>query len=191
MDKVQFVDTPVMNVFRLLTLEFNRSTGVHYSNYQNRNQRENIKMKLSLPMLFLLSKALKDPNPQVPPVCGEYEELAECSNRCFESNCNDYWKGNKICPDCKCLTSLLKLLLFLRLLWNVYLHRRLQPVWWNRGMHSNLYVPIWKRRPLSICWILFSRKSTFRVAVHDLLLAHFQSLKLKPNNHSELTSDNQ
>ena len=63
-------------------------------------------MKLSLPMLFLLSKAQEAPKPTKPIealVCGEYEELAECSNRCFESNCDDYWKKDKICPFCECI----------------------------------------------------------------------------------------
>ena len=93
-----------MNVFKLLTLEFNRfdrSDRSPFLNYKNRNKRENVKMKLSLPLLFLLSKAQETPEAPEPkpPVCGEYEELAECSNRCFESNCKDL--SEHICPLCE------------------------------------------------------------------------------------------
>ena len=83
-------------------------------------------MRLSLPMLFLLSKAQEAPEPQKPPVCGEYEGFGECFNPCFESNCNDYtymtksydelyYMKNKTCPDCKFLTSFLKLRVFFKI----------------------------------------------------------------------------
>ena len=41
---------------------------------------------------------------------------------------------------------------FFRMRANLYLRKRLQPVWWNRRMHPDFYVPTWKRPRSSRLW---------------------------------------